>query len=72
MAQYASDERTKVLERMTEALETAKRAHAQGLNVKQAREALLLMRKAFEARDYQRAMELANRTIELCGSPRQS
>jgi hypothetical protein len=57
---------------MTEALEAAKRARDQGADVRPMREVLKEARNAFEGGDYLRAMERADRVIELCGSPRPS
>lgn len=59
--------RLDALERITQALRAAKAAKGRGVNLQQVREAVDQARKAFSARDYRKAAELANRAIELCG-----
>jgi phage-related protein len=48
------------LDRMTQALEAAKRARDHGMNVQEARQALKQARSAFERGDYVAAMERAD------------
>ena len=62
------DARTKVskqeaLERMTRALETAKRARDAGRNVSEIRKTLKLARSAFESADYDNAARLADEIL---------
>ena len=54
------------LERITEGLKAAKRTKRQGFNVQQVREILRQAMRAFKARDYTTATDLANRAIQLC------
>lgn len=60
MASPAGPSRSEALERMTQALEAAKRARDRGANVYEARGALKAARIAFMKGDYAAAMERAN------------
>jgi predicted lipid-binding transport protein (Tim44 family) len=55
--------RADALERMTRALETAKRARDQGRNVSEIRKALKQARAAFESGDYETASRLAEEIL---------
>ncbi len=59
--------RLEALDRMTQALKAAKMAKDRGFNVQQVKGILNQARKAFGARDYRAATDLANRAIEMCG-----
>lgn len=61
--------RLEALDRMTQALKAAKAARDRGANLQPIRDAVDQARKAFGAHDYRRAIELANRALELCGFP---
>ncbi len=61
--------RLEALDRITQALKAAKMAKDRGFSVLQVRETLNEARKAFGARDYRGAIELANRALEMCGTP---
>ncbi len=60
LASNVNPTRTAALDRMTQALEAAKRARDRGTNVSWARTALKEARSAFEAGNYGLAMERAN------------
>ena len=58
------------LDRMTRALETAKRARDAGRNVGEIRKALKMARSAFESGDYESAVRLADEILrELEAAP---
>ncbi len=61
--------RLEALDRITRALKAAKMAKDRGFDVQQVRETLDQARRAFGARDYRTATELANRALEMCGAP---
>jgi len=68
LEEEASEERPKVsradaLDRMTRALETAKRARDSGRNVSEIRKALKQARAAFESADYDTAARLAEEIL---------
>ena len=56
--------RTEALDRMTKALETAKRARDSGRNVSEIRKTLKQARAAFEAGDYDSAAKLAQEILK--------
>jgi ribosomal protein S20 len=55
--------RTEALDRMTKALETAKKARDAGRNVSEIRKSLKQARAAFEAGDYDTAAKLAEEIL---------
>ena len=55
--------RTEALDRMTKALETAKKARDSGRNVSEIRKTLKHARAAFEAGDYDTAAKLAEEIL---------
>lgn len=61
--------RLEALDRITQALKAAKMAKDRGFNVQQVRETLNEARRAFGAHDYRTATDLANRALEMCGTP---
>ncbi len=61
--------RLEALDRVTQALKAAKMAKDRGFNIQQVRETLNQARKAFGARDYRAAIELASRALEMCETP---
>ena len=69
LAVTAGPGRTETLDRMTQALEAAKRARDRGVNVREARQALKQARAAFEAGNYAAAMERANYILEMFRTP---
>jgi hypothetical protein len=56
--------RTEALDRMTRALETAKRARDAGRNVSEIRKILKQARSAFEAGEYDTAVRLADEILK--------
>jgi len=60
-------DRTVALERMTQALEAAKKARDSGVDVHQGREFLKRSRAAFEAGNYPLAKQLADQVLEIYG-----
>ncbi len=60
--------RLEALDRITQAMKAAKMAKDRGFNIQLVKETLNQARKAFGARDYRSATDLANRAIEMCGT----
>lgn len=67
MSYSVTPDRTAALERMTQALEAAKKARDSGVDVHQGREFLKRSRAAFEAGNYPLAKQLADQVLEIYG-----
>ena len=67
MSYSPNPDRMAALDRMTHALEAAKKARDSRVDIRQGREILKQSRAAFEARNYQLAKQLADQVLEIYG-----